>query len=79
MDPFAFGMEPYSPCNYCNYRDLVKRVARQGLEVTVLTDKDGWANVYAHPPEVNVSSLTEEERKPYCKAGFMRLPDHCCC
>lgn len=66
------------PCNYCDFRSIKRRYEGKGMVVTTCPEH-GWVTAYAHPTEIDIGVLTEEERKPYFKASFMELPDHCCC
>lgn len=72
-----------SRCNYCGFKQLKRRAEKGGLTVTKNSEPfHSWAggvNVYAHPPEVDVGTLTKEEAEQYFKAWYAELPSHCCC
>jgi len=66
-------------CNYCNLRSLRRAYERDGDVVSVRLDEHGWKAAYVHPDNVDIDTLSIEQREPYYKAGYMELSDHCCC
>ena len=68
-------------CNYCRL-NRIKKDAENGLKVTILSDAVwglGGKNVYVHPKEIKISSLSDGERSKYRKAWMKEIPKQCFC
>jgi len=75
-------MSSMTTCNYCDFRAMKSRAARDGLVVSARHGWRGGTEVFVHPLEVVIEKGAENGDHPqhqYWKAWFMTLPNHCCC
>lgn len=76
-------MSELTPCNYCNLNRMQARAKREGKRVTILAgdfvEMGGGKDVFVHPPDIDIKSLSKEERQKYWRSWMMAITDYCCC
>lgn len=78
-------MSELTICNHCLLKRIKREAQKNNLKISILSDAEwgmGGQNIYVHPRDINISSLSngeDGERAKYRKAWVMEIPDQCCC
>lgn len=68
-----------SKCNFCENNELIAAADKAGLTLTYEKGMMGGKDVYVHPKEVVIKSLSKKEKKKYFRCWFMRIGKYCEC
>ena len=69
-------------CNLCLYQKVAARAAKEGKKVTRIPDKEyelGGEDVYIHPKDVDIQTLSKKARERYWRGWYMLIPEKCEC
>lgn len=66
-------------CNYCKLKEHRRRAERVGRKVKTFPS-DGWQKSYEYPKDVDIDSLSPEEREQYASGSqYLEVSLGCAC
>lgn len=72
-------MSELTRCNYCTLKILERDAKKYGTVITKLKGWRGGTDVFMHPENVDIETLSREERDKYFCVWLMEISTHCVC